>query len=550
MTGGLRRFLAWRLAFLFPLGVCVTGAVTALLLGELPQLFSRPFVPTLVLGLVIAAVLGGLVGWMTAARVTRPVGELIRGARRLAAGEFDRRVHVDGPDELVMLARAFNEMAGRLQATLRELRAEQARLATVVGAMTSGVLFIDGDGRLRLANPAARRLLDITEQALGRDYISVTRHYGLARAIEEGLAGGRVVERDVTIPPDPGAAPRHVRVTVVPLDADARGAMAPGGGPGPGTGHGDAAAAPAGLGPEPARARHQGGAPREAGPRSAGGGVTAAEGKRGGVVVVLHDITEIRRLEQIRRDFVANVSHELRTPVAAIQGFAETLLEGVIREDPATAEHFAQVIHREAERMARLVQDLLDLARLESPEPGLQRERFDLRDSAAQAAERFRPRLEAAGLRLEVESPPEPVPVWADRHRLDQVWTNLLENARQYTPAGGTVTVAVRRDGTGRKARAVGEVRDTGRGIPPDALPRIFERFYRVDPGRSRASGGTGLGLAIVKHIIEAHGGAVEAESELGAGTVIRFRIPLAADDGAAGAEGVPAARDGCDGGR
>ena len=459
MTGGLRRFLAWRLALLFPAGVFVTGAVTALLLGEIRQLFSRPFLPTLALGLVVAALTGAAVGWMTATRMTRPVSELVRGARRLAAGEFDRRVHVDGPDELVTLARAFNEMAGRLRATVRELRAEQERLATVVGAMTSGVLFIGGDGRLRLANPAARRLLDMPEQAIGRDYVSITRHYQLVRAIEAGLGGGGTVEEEVTLPADPGGSPRYVRVTVVPL--------------GTGTAPGERAPLPEGAAPAA-------GAPR-------------------GVVVVLHDISNIRRLEQIRRDFVANVSHELRTPVAAIQGFAETLLEGTIREDPDAAERFARVIHREAERMGRLVQDLLDLARLESPEPGLQREDLDLRDSARQLAERWRPRLEGAGLKLVLELDPAAVPVHADRHRLDQVWTNLLENARQHTPAGGTVTVAVRREEAGGSGWAVGEVRDTGRGIPPEALPRIFERFYRVDPGRSRAAGGTGLGLAIVK---------------------------------------------------
>ncbi|HEY8394560.1 MAG TPA: ATP-binding protein, partial [Thermaerobacter sp.] len=148
--------------------------------------------------------------------------------------------------------------------------------------------------------------------------------------------------------------------------------------------------------------------------------------------------------------------------------------------------------------------------------------------SAAQAAERFRARLAEAGLRLELRLAGQPVMVEADRHRLDQVWTNLLENARQHTPSGGTVTMTVSVE-TGNGPRwALGEVRDTGRGIPREALPRIFERFYRVDPGRSRSAGGTGLGLAIVKHIVEAHGGSVEAESELGAGTAIRFRLPLA----------------------
>ncbi|HEY8552018.1 MAG TPA: ATP-binding protein, partial [Thermaerobacter sp.] len=505
---------------------------------------------------------GAGLGWAIAGRVTRPVQELVEGARRLAAGEFDRRVHVEGPDELVTLARAFNEMAARLRATVDELDAERERLATVLGTMTSGVLFIERDGRLRLANPAARRMLDLPPHAEGRDYVSVTRFYPLVQAIETGLRTGRTVAEDVTLPADPGESPRHLRVTVVTVPA--RGAPPPA----PQRRHPAAALDPVDV------AGGGGGASGEDRTDAAAHG--AMPGAQG-VVVVLHDVTDLRRLEQIRRDFVANVSHELRTPVAAIQGFAETLLEGAIHDDPDTAEHFARVIHREAERMARLVQDLLDLARLESPEPGLRREPLDLRESARAAVHRWRPRLEAAGLDLVLELPPEPVPVFADPHRLDQVWTNLLDNARQHTPSGGTVTVVVRREEPARPAAAgapgaraagaaaggtapgeaagsfpraggaaaeeagvvpeaagprvawaVGEVRDTGHGIPPEALPRIFERFYRVDRGRSRAAGGTGLGLAIVKHVVEAHGGTVEADSELGRGTTVRFRLPLA----------------------
>ncbi|QBS38304.1 HAMP domain-containing protein [Thermaerobacter sp. FW80] len=563
MTGGLRRYLAWRLAVFFPLGVAVVGTVTALLLGEVEQLFSRAFLPTLVLGLVVAAGTGAGLGWAIAGRVTRPVQELVDGARRLAAGEFDRRVHVEGPDELVTLARAFNEMAARLRATVDELDAERERLATVLGTMTSGVLFIERDGRLRLANPAARRMLDLPPHAEGLDYVSVTRSYPLVQAIETGLRTGRPVAEDVTLPADPGETPRHLRVAVVTVPT--RGTAPP--------------ASPRRRPPGALDPVDVAGGRAGANAESRTDATPAALAGTQGVVVVLHDVTDIRRLEQIRRDFVANVSHELRTPVAAIQGFAETLLEGAIHDDPATAEHFARVIHREAERMARLVQDLLDLARLESPEPGLRREPLDLRESARAAAQQWRPRLEAAGLDLVLELPPEPVPVFADPHRLDQVWTNLLDNARQHTPSGGTVTVVVRREeaarpgpaagpgtrgaraaggagdgaaprtaagsllqaeeagpdqagtappaGGPRAAWAVGEVRDTGHGIPPEALPRIFERFYRVDRGRSRAAGGTGLGLAIVKHVVEAHGGTVEAESELGRGTTVRFRLPL-----------------------
>ena len=591
MAGGLRRFLAWRLAVLFPVGVAVVGTVTALLLGELPQLFSRAFVPTLVLGLLVAALIGAGLGWATAERVTRPVRELVAGARQLAAGDFRRRVQVDGPDELVTLARAFNEMAARLRTSVEELEAERERLATVLAAMTSGVLFVGRDGRVRLANPAARRMLDLPPRAEGRDYVSVTRFYPLVQAIETGLRTGETVEDEVVLPADPGASPRHLRVTVVPVPAAAAGAGQPAAGAGrpaagagpaggaPGAGAAPGAASPAttgawgaggpgpGGGPLPGggtgrearggdapatggpAARPVTGDPPPAGDKPPAGGMPGARGtapaggpspvagtatsrpraEHQGVVVVLHDVTDIRRLEQVRRDFVANVSHELRTPVAAIQGFAETLLGGALQDDPAAAEHFARVIHREAERMGRLVQDLLDLARLESAEPGLRCESLDLRESARSVAQRWRPRLQAAGLDLVLELPPEPVPVWADAQRLEQVWTNLLENARQHTPEGGTVTVAVDRQAgsSGTGGWAVGEVRDTGHGIPPEALPRIFERFYRVDRGRSRSAGGTGLGLAIVKHVVEAHGGTVEAESAVGRGTTVRFRLPL-----------------------
>ena len=237
----------------------------------------------------------------------------------------------------------------------------------------------------------------------------------------------------------------------------------------------------------------------------------------GGTLLVLSDVTDLRRLEAVRRDFVANVSHELKTPLTAIAGYAETLAgEG----GDAQATKFAQTIVENARRMQRLVDDLLDLSRIESgswhPEPRMV-------GVEASAREAWRPFAERATSRqVELETASDSAAVNSDPEALRQIFTNLFDNALRHTPPGGRIRVAVQR----AKHQAVVSVSDTGSGIPADHLPRIFERFYRVDPGRSRQEGGTGLGLAIVKHLVEAHGGRVEAESELGRGTTIRLYFP------------------------
>jgi two-component system phosphate regulon sensor histidine kinase PhoR len=240
-----------------------------------------------------------------------------------------------------------------------------------------------------------------------------------------------------------------------------------------------------------------------------------------GAVLVLHDISEIRRLERVRAEFVANVSHELKTPITAIKGFAETLLEGALY-NPRSCEEFVNIIADEAERLNRLINDLLSLSRIESRELRLQLEPLELGHEIKQIADMIRPRFQKKELALSVLAPGKPVVAQADRDRLEQVLLNLLENSLMYTPSGGRVEVAVREE----EGMAVVSVRDTGIGIPPDDLPRIFERFYRVDRARSRKLGGTGLGLAIVKHIVDAHGGRVWVESELGQGSTFYFTLP------------------------
>jgi len=239
------------------------------------------------------------------------------------------------------------------------------------------------------------------------------------------------------------------------------------------------------------------------------------------LLLVLHDLTEVEQLNRVRQDFVANVSHELRTPLTSLRGYAETLLDGGL-EDTAHREGFVRTIRDQAARLSALVEDLLSLAELEGRGAGLRTEAFDLREVVARLVESFRPRAAAAGLELVLE-PGGAVQVVADRVRIEQAVANLLDNATKYTEQGEVrVTVGL------EQHKAACRVRDTGPGIPSDDLPRIFERFYRVDKARSREKGGTGLGLSIVKHVIALHGGRVLVESELGRGSVFGFEIPAA----------------------
>ncbi len=249
--------------------------------------------------------------------------------------------------------------------------------------------------------------------------------------------------------------------------------------------------------------------------------VTAEPLPRGGAVLVFLDITELRRLEGVRKDFVANVSHELKTPLTVIRGHGETLLDDDLPDD--LRRKFTESVQKNAQRLQDILEDLLDLSRIESGGWRPERTPVDLGDVAREAWQTFATRAEERGVELELRLEPEAREVLADRRGLHQVFSNLFSNALRYTPSGGRIEVRSRRADDGQIAV---EVSDTGSGIPSAHLGRIFERFYRVDPARSRAEGGTGLGLSIVRHLVEAHGGRVEVESELDRGTTIRFTLP------------------------
>jgi two-component system phosphate regulon sensor histidine kinase PhoR len=347
-------------------------------------------------------------------------------------------------------------MAAELRARVAALEHERDQRDLIVAHMSDGVALVDREGKVVHANTSLARILGAPlPPPAGTPFRAFARSPELDELVRAARGGAQTVERDLRL-----WAPqqRLLRATATRLEG-------------------------------------------------------------GAVLLVLHDLTEIERLNRVRQDFVANVSHELKTPLTSVRGYAETLLEGGL-DDLEHREDFVRVIRDQATRLQDLVEDLLSLAELERPDVRLRRETFDLREAVEHQAGSFRDRALQAGLTFEVESGP-PVPVVGDRGRIEQVLANLLDNAVKYTERGG-VTVALGE----AEGHAWCEVRDTGPGISADDQERIFERFYRVDKARSREKGGTGLGLAIVKHILALHDGAVVVRSSPGQGSVFRFELP------------------------
>jgi two-component system, OmpR family, phosphate regulon sensor histidine kinase PhoR len=370
--------------------------------------------------------------------------------------------------ELAAIDQAVERLTLRIAERDREVDRGGAEVSTLLDAISEGIVQLDAAGRIAQANPEARALLRLTGQCIGQPVATQVRHAELRQLLERAVTGAPVEAAELSI------EDRRLVVSARPLPA-------PGGG-------------------------------------------------SKGAVVAFVDLTDVRRLESVRRDFVANVSHELKTPLTSIRGYTETLLNDDL--PPELARQFLEVVQKNADRLHRIVDDLLDLSRLESG--GWRPELLPVdvaelvTDAWSACADRARDRS------LTFVPPTAVAAALADPGALRQVMSNLLENALRYTPDGGRIEVTVATvhghaaSPAGAEEQVVIEVRDNGAGIPSDAIPRIFERFYRVDPARSRADGGTGLGLAIVKHLIESMGGDVRAESELGRGTTIRIRLPAA----------------------
>ena len=419
--------------------------------------------------------LGGLVALLAAlgiavfvaGRLTRSVVEMESIARRMSEGDFAVQAPVRSPDELGVLGRALNGLAARMREKVRDLEEEQAKARAILESMVEGVIAVDGRDHIVVMNERARTIFALgAARAEGKPFLEVIRNVDLHRIFHESRAGApdAVVGRELRLSTP---VERMLDVHAAPL-------------------------------------------------RLAGDEV--------GVVMVLHDVSELRRLERVRTEFVANVSHELRTPLTAIQGYLETLLGGALGE-PEHAQKFLEIAFRHTERLGRLVNDLTDLSNIELGKVSLRLEPTPLTEVVDSVLTMIRPRAASGRLALSVDLAPDLPPVRADHDRLVQILINLVDNGVKYTPPGGRVSVSARHGEPGHVEVAVA---DTGVGISPADLPRITERFYRVDRARSRELGGTGLGLAIVKHLVLAHGGELVIESQPGRGTIVRFSLPAA----------------------
>lgn len=413
------------------------------------------------------AVLAALLSLFLSRRISMPLAEIRKGAQRFARGDFNRSVIVEtNTEEIVGLADDMNRMAGQLSERIRMISEQQSQQEAIFSSMVEGVLAVSIDGQLMSLNEAARKLLRIYQQDChGKDLQEIVRNSELQKFVEEALSGEESVEGDIVVY---SGGERHIQV------------------------HGTI--------------------------------LKGVDGAKIGILIVLHDVTRILKLESLRKDFVANVSHELKTPLTSIKGFVEMLLDSD-RSDPSDAKEFLKIILRQTDRLNEIIEDLLKLSKIErdAENDRVHFEPTQLRSVLARAidlcASRWNKRHPSIGLECEEGLTPDINP-----RLFEQAVTNLVDNALKYGDDGQPVVVRAF-----RKAReVVVQVIDQGGGIAEEHLPRLFERFYRVDKARSRDVGGSGLGLAIVKHIVQAHGGFVTARSEIGKGSEFSIHIPMA----------------------
>lgn len=416
------------------------------------------------LGLIIITALVAMVSLYFSRRISRPIEELRNTAIRFARGELGSRIYLKDSEEIEALALAMNEMAANISERLNTITRQRNEREAILASMVEGVLAVDTDEKIISMNQAAAQLVGVdVNRATGKTVPEVIRNHDLNLAVKTALASPQPIEREIYIA---GASEQFLQAHGATL-------------------------------------------------RDANGNII-------GALIVLNDVTRIRKLETMRRDFVANVSHELRTPLTTIQGFVETLLDGALKK-PEEAERFLRIIEKQVERLNALIADLLSLSRLEdeSQRASLELEEINLKELLAdclQACE-IKAKERNVGLLLDC---PENMKILANAPLLEQAVVNLIDNAIKYAEPNSRVLVAAKEEITDYQI----SISDNGCGIEPEHLSRIFERFYRIDKGRSRALGGTGLGLAIVKHIVLAHKGRINVESVVGKGSTFTIVLP------------------------
>ncbi len=449
----------------------VTGTIRASLsITALEHTLSKITLKFVGGGLVVALI-AALVALIVSRRMSRPLGELQKGAERFAEGNLEQSLPISTVTEISGLAEAMNSMAAQLDERLRTVIRQRNEQEAVLASMIEGVIAIDTDQVVLRINSAAAHLFDINlANATGRHIGEVTRKVDLHRFVEQALTSSDPIEGELTL-------------------------------------------------------LHQG---EERYLQAHGAPLRGATGQKIGALVVVHDVTRLRRLENLRRDFVANVSHELKTPITAIKGAVETLQGGAMN-DPRDSQQFLEIADRQVDRLNAIIEDLLALSRLER---GAETETIDCTMENLQPI--FTSALQACAIIAEAREVQvslfcsEELMACVNAPLLEQAIINLVDNAIKYSEAGSVVTV----EGWQAGDQVQIKVQDRGQGIPKEHLPRLFERFYRVDAARSRAIGGTGLGLAIVKHIVQAHNGDVVVHSTLGEGSVFTISLPTSLASG------------------
>jgi two-component system phosphate regulon sensor histidine kinase PhoR len=390
-----------------------------------------------------------------------PWREIERLVKEIGRGQQPRTFLIQGSDEARRASVGLEEIFKRQCELERQIEERESGRKAILSAMQDGLLVVDGKGRLALTNPAFRELFGVEEDSLGSPLLESMREPAVEQIVSETLRQRKSSQGELMI------GGREFQITSVPMRVD--------------------------------------------------------NGSVGGAVVLFHDITALKRADEVRRDFVANVSHELRTPLSILRGYIETMLDDPKMPHGETV-RILEVMDQHSKRLGLLADDLLTLARLESGSSTIQLREIDLLRFLSDLVRDWRKKFQAKNLEPIVEVSDDCATIRADEERLREVFDNLLDNAVKYSANGGVIRVA----GEQRNGEVILTVTDSGAGISREDLPRIFERFYRADKARSRELGGTGLGLAIVKHIAQLHGGRVEAESELGKGTTIRVVLSAA----------------------
>jgi len=453
--------LQWKWMFFFIFLLLIFSIIQVYLLYSVKKSFLFSSLFSLILILPLA--------YFLARSLTHPILEVAQRAIQLVSSTFGKEVRVSSTDELETLSKAIGEMGTQSRSKIEEISKEKDYLQTILKGMTEGVLVVDGRGRILMVNDALRRLLSLSKDVSDKMPLEIIRNAELEGAIRKAIQDGENIALELDLNK---SGEKTIEVNVVSI--------------------------------LPSSKRMD----------------EDSEGIRG-AIAVFHDITRLKQLEKIRQDFVANVSHELRTPLTTIKGYAETLLDGALKEDQAF--QFVQVIKRHTDRLTKIVEDLLMLSRIETKEFQLKMEAIPLRDFIDDVVEFVKEPAEKKKVSLSRSEIPSSLAVQADRDYLEQILINLLDNAVKYTPEGGKVIVsAIEKD----SKEIQFSVEDNGIGIPKEDLSRIFERFYRVDKGRSKELGGTGLGLSIVKHLVQAHGGRVWVESQIGKGSTFYLTLP------------------------